>query len=65
MSKPHSPPDCYTENSRGRPQLYTYRINTAITREQKEFIDSECAKMGVGYSEYIRTIIQDLMEENP
>lgn len=64
MSTRHSPPDCYTENRRGRPLQYTYRINTAITQEQKDFIDSECAKLGIGYSEYIRTIIQDLMDES-
>lgn len=61
MSKPHSPPDCYTPERPGRPRTYPKSVFASLTEEQREFIDSECRKLSMKPSEYIRTLIDDMM----
>ena len=65
MSKKHSPPDCYAPEPVGRPRTYPKSVYAGLTEEQRDFIDSECRKLCVKPSEYIRLIIQDLMDQQP
>lgn len=57
-----SPPGYYTTPKTGRPLQYPCFIAAQVTEEQKEFIDNECRKLSMNRSEYIRTIIQDLID---
>ena len=63
MSIKHSPPDCYAPQKPGRQSRYPFAIAAQLTPEQYDFLMEECEKLQMRVSEYIRLIIQDLMDD--
>ena len=63
MSTKKSPADCYTPEKPGRKSQYPFAIAAQLTPEQYDFLMEECDKLQMRVSEYIRLIIQDLMDD--
>lgn len=59
--RPKSPPTCYDAKP-GRPRKNLYHsIHPALTEEQWNFLCSECEKLHITKSEYIRMLLDDMM----
>ena len=57
-----SPSYIYEPQKPGRKSKYPFAIAAQLTPEQYDFLMEECDKLQMRVSEYIRLIIQDLMD---
>lgn len=66
MSTPKkSPSYIYAPQKPGRQSKYPFAIAAQVTPEQYDFLESECEKLHMRMSEYIRLLVQDAMEMEP
>lgn len=59
----HSPSNIYEPQKPGRQSKYPFAIAAQLTPEQYDFLMDECEKLQVRVSEYIRMVIQDLLDD--